>query len=92
MAAADAMLEVESCETVLCIPGGGCLLNGYRHGDLGTSFWNPRFSIPIPGFMLCSLVFDDNLRKILEPKPGGSSSPLLFRLRYLTSCDSSRIT
>lgn len=42
----DAILELDSCDMDLCmaVAKGRLLLNGYRHGDFGTSFWNPRLS------------------------------------------------
>lgn len=86
----DAILDPESCDIVLCILigcGGNCcaLLNGYRHGLFGTSFWNALLSWPpLPPTTVLnevSLFFDERRLKILDPKPGGSSKPLLLRLR-----------
>lgn len=91
---AEIILDVvESWDRVRCRPAWfmGCWArrNGYLHGEFGTSFWKPRLSTPLP----CgSFVLDDSRRKIREPRPGGSSKPLLLRFRYRTSCDSSRIT
>lgn len=95
-ATADAILDVESWDTVRW--NFGLLADrrkGYRQGDFGTSVWKALFSIPSPriSFIVCSRVLEDKRLNILEPKLGGSSSPpLLFLLRYRTSCDSSRIT
>lgn len=69
--AAAPILDPESCETVLCIPGGTCgaggacppRLNGYRHGDFGTSFWKARLSKPTLSVKLVSFVFDDKRLK-----------------------------
>ena len=65
MAAAEAILDVESCEAVLCMADIATpFLKGYRQGDFGTSCWNPRFSTPdLFSLADCSRVFDDKRLK-----------------------------